>query len=316
MADRLTQTKVLDGCGVSAQTSPDGTVQVAAGGILIENIPYSVTADSSVDILGANPADADLPRVDLIQVDDTDTVSVTVGTPTEPDQTGYVTEPDRDYTQVLLAGVYVAAGVTTITADDVFDRRDFALIHTSPYRVSGRWYIPEAAAFASGASFSTTDTLVAMPFFTAKQFDIQALGFRLTSSSANSGCVVRLGVYSDDGAGGLALLVDAGTVAVDSGAGTGSKTASVSTTLTPGWWWLACALQGMTSGVVQFLEFSQNANAAFFGISPVGMSDMNPLTSKEIGAVSQASVTGAFPDTLTSVAYSQQRVPVVGVQAA
>jgi hypothetical protein len=98
---------------VAPQGTPDMTVSVTAGVILFDNVPVPVAAVAALTIGAAH---ATLPRWDFVQVDSTGVVTVLAGTPTAPDSLGMVPPPTIDTTKIVLASVYVAAAVTTITA--------------------------------------------------------------------------------------------------------------------------------------------------------------------------------------------------------
>lgn len=116
---------VVSGCAVTAQGSPNMTVAVAAGEVIIAGTKKTVTA-GNVTITTANATN---PRFDLICVDSTGTKSAVAGTaaanPEFPDPAG----------KVVLASVYVPANDTTIASDQITDKR----VSVIPWmRVSGR----------------------------------------------------------------------------------------------------------------------------------------------------------------------------------
>jgi hypothetical protein len=123
VTDLMVDHGVLTGCQVAAQSSPDGTVQIAAGSVLNANITGPVAAVSSFDILGGHPADATNDRFDVISVDNTGTPNLTVGTPATPPA-----EPDTS--DVPAANVYIYSQASpshtgTITAGVIQDVRRF-----------------------------------------------------------------------------------------------------------------------------------------------------------------------------------------------
>jgi hypothetical protein len=107
------QNGVVIGCAVTAQGSPDMTVAVAAGSVIVRELVASVTA-GNVTITTANATN---PRFDLICVDSAGTKSTVAGTaaasPVFPDPAG----------KVVLAAVYVPANDTTINANQITDKR-------------------------------------------------------------------------------------------------------------------------------------------------------------------------------------------------
>lgn len=295
MTEQLVQRTVLVGCEVTAQGTPDMTVALSAGAVLFDNAPVTVAADTSISITAA---DADLDRYDIITVDSAGASAVQDGTPG-------VEGPDVDMTSLLgLAIIKVAAGVTEITTDDITDVRDFAIVHISPYRVSGLWYGPEGT-LTSLAGWTNNDMFL-VPFFTGKDFAIQKIGVSLLSAGT-AGSKGRLGIYRDDGNGALTLLVDAGQVALDTGSG--EMSASTSQTLAPGWWWFACAFQSLgasTPGLTALVST---------GYGPVGRSSLPtgaPVTAA--GGMKQAGVSGGLPTNPSSLVYAVQS-PQIWVQA-
>lgn len=105
---------VLSGCAVTAQGSPDMTVAVASGVVRVNTKRVSVTG-ANVTITAA---DASNPRIDLIVVNDSGTLSCTAGTASATPKA-----PDIPANSVLLAVVYVPATDTTIATNQITDMR-------------------------------------------------------------------------------------------------------------------------------------------------------------------------------------------------
>jgi hypothetical protein len=105
---------ILSGCAVTAQGSPNMTVAVAAGLVLIAGA-LVVVASGNVTI-GA--ADATNPRFDLVVVNNAGTKSVTAGTPAANPKA-----PDIPADSVLLATVYVPANDTTIESAQIIQKQ-------------------------------------------------------------------------------------------------------------------------------------------------------------------------------------------------
>lgn len=103
---------LLYGCNVAAQGTPDGTVKMAAGSVMFDE-PVPIAAVDPIDILGSNPADPDQDRYDAITVDETDTLTVLVGTPGVPGAVGDLTGLHQT------ALVKVRAAATEIDAADI-----------------------------------------------------------------------------------------------------------------------------------------------------------------------------------------------------
>lgn len=106
-------TGVISGCAVTAQGSPDMTVAVARGEVMVNG--------ERLQVVGGNvtitTADGSNPRFDLICVDSSGAKSAVAGTPAaEP------VFPD-DGGKLVLATVYVPASDTTIASNQIYDRR-------------------------------------------------------------------------------------------------------------------------------------------------------------------------------------------------
>lgn len=216
---------VVSGCAVTAQSTPDMTVAVAAGVARVNGANVTVSA-GNVTITTANATN---PRIDLIVVNSSGTKSATAGTAAANPKA-----PDIPASSVLLAMVYVPANQTTITNSLITDKR--AVIPTIP--AEGR---PAAASISSVVlpgveinaiatdSFGTGNILY-MPIYVAAPMTFGSMVLEVTTAGA-AGATARMGVYNADvNLQPTSLVVDAGTVATDS---TGVKTATVSTTTLP-----------------------------------------------------------------------------------
>mgnify|MGYP000861097264 CR=1 FL=1 len=107
-------TGVVSGCAVTAQTTPDMTLAVAAGSIKVANAIVSV-ASGNVTITTAHASN---PRFDLVVVDNTGAKSVTAGT-----AAASPVFPAIPANSVVLAAVYVPANDTAINSNQIIDKR-------------------------------------------------------------------------------------------------------------------------------------------------------------------------------------------------
>lgn len=107
---------VLTGCAVTAQGSPDMTVAVAAGKVAPDTGYATVSAGNAT----ITSADGTHPRIDLITAAANGTRTVTAGTPAAAPL-----PPDIPSGHILLAYVYVPAGISTIDSTRISDRRLF-----------------------------------------------------------------------------------------------------------------------------------------------------------------------------------------------
>ena len=292
---QLSVTSPVTGCVISQRgAGANMSVDVAAGSVLVGNVAASVAAVN--EAIAA--ADATYDRIDAVVADSTGAVSVLTGDLAGnylPDTTGYavlgtvyvLNQADPNYT-----GTIVAAYITSTNT------ASYALVHTSPYKVSNLWY-PPIAAGSSDNDIGGLNNMLLQPLFVGKTLPVKAIGFGLKTNYA-AAAVVRLGVYSDDGAGNLTLLVDAGTVATSSGAGASLLTAAISQTLTPGWWWLAIVQQvnHTTGAIYEFATLPE---------SPLGISD--PLGTNVTGYMF-AGVSGALPTNPAVIASTWRNVGV------
>jgi len=109
---------VISGCAVTAQTPAAMAVDVALGVIRIGGSDVDVAAGS----VNITAADATRMRIDIIVVNNAGTKSAVDGT---WDATDNPLMPAIPANSVLLAGVFVPAAATTITSDEVIDKRVF-----------------------------------------------------------------------------------------------------------------------------------------------------------------------------------------------
>lgn len=114
IASGSAMTGVVSGCAVTAQGTPDMTVAVASGTVAVLGTTASVTS-GNVTITAAH---ATLPRFDLVVSNSSGTKSAVAGT-----ASSNPVFPAIPASSVLLAAVYVAAAVTTITSGTITDKR-------------------------------------------------------------------------------------------------------------------------------------------------------------------------------------------------
>lgn len=105
---------VLSGCACTPQGSPDMTVAVAKGAVLSNGVLRPVTAGN----VTIGTADGTHPRIDLIVVNSSGTKAVRAGTAAAAPK-----PPARTANDVVLAQVFVPASDTTISGNQIVDRR-------------------------------------------------------------------------------------------------------------------------------------------------------------------------------------------------
>jgi hypothetical protein len=118
----LSGTGVLSGCAVTAQSTPDMTVQVGSGSITLAGTQSNVSG-GTVSISAADPSNS---RFDMIVASVSGAVSAVTGTPGSG--SGLVF-PDPGV-NVVLATVYVPAGITSIQTVQITDKR---VLLAAPY---------------------------------------------------------------------------------------------------------------------------------------------------------------------------------------
>lgn len=167
------------------------------------------------------------------------------------------------------------------------------------YRTGGTFYY--APAFAAGGNVALVqNTMYAMPFFvpvTTIFGNISVVTTGVASSTA------RLGIYSDTGGVPNALVLDAGSVAT---ATFGQKTIAISQSLTPGWYWLAVAVQGAAGNL--------NSAGANTNVGP--MPSTSPYVNGPITGYSQTGVSGALPSPWGATKTDTSRCPIVWIAPA
>jgi hypothetical protein len=114
LVSALNGTAIVSGCAVTAQGSPNMTVAVASGVVIIAGTRASVTG-ANVTITTANGTH---PRFDLIVSNGSGTLSATAGTAAEEP-----VFPAIPGSSVVLAAVYVPASDTTIATNQITDKR-------------------------------------------------------------------------------------------------------------------------------------------------------------------------------------------------
>lgn len=105
---------VLSGAGVTAQGSPDLTVAVASGTVIIAGAAVSVSSGNLSIAAGGSTN----PRIDIVSVNSGGTKTVTSGT-----TAANPAPPAIPASSVLLAMVYVPALDTTIESNQITDKR-------------------------------------------------------------------------------------------------------------------------------------------------------------------------------------------------
>lgn len=157
-------------------------------------------------------------------------------------------------------------------------------------QISGKYYTSPFAVL--GANTANNEVLKAMPLIIGTKGTIDRLGCNVSIVGQN-GCTVRLGLYADTGSFKPgALLVDAGTVAADAGAGTGNKEITVSVPVDPGIYWMAAVSQGGSITAPTLLGYTPQV--------PWVANDSLGFISSNCGSWGVSAVSGGLPDPFTT----------------
>jgi hypothetical protein len=118
------RTGVVSGCAVTAQGTPDMTVAVAAGLVMVEGKIVSVSAGNlTISATAANP------RTDLIVVDNTGAKSVVAGTAAASPGPYFPSIPANSVVLALVATTPDDPTTTTINSNQIVDKRQMVSAH-------------------------------------------------------------------------------------------------------------------------------------------------------------------------------------------
>lgn len=223
--------RVVSGCAVTAQSTPNMTVAVASGTVLIDGAQVAVTAGN----VTITTADTVHPRFDLIVADSSGTLSAVAGTPASE-----AVFPAVPSSKVALASVYVPANATTVGNSQIVDKRVPPLTTPLPY-LSGQAYTQFQVI--NGASVSA-NSLYAICFYARTSAVMAKVGLAVQGADATHPGI-HLGVYADNGSlypG--ALLADDNTASAATSQNA-AFTAAINVSVTGGKvYWLAVLFEG------------------------------------------------------------------------
>lgn len=186
---------VLTGCAVTAQGTPDMTVAVAVGTILVSGVKAEVTAGN----VTITTADATNPRIDLIVVSNAGVKSATAGTAAASPKA-----PAIPASSVLLAMVYVPAADTTIASNQITDKRvnlGYPKIPRGRVRSAGGGAttfngVPGLMFAGQSTMVQVANRLQYIPFFVEHPVTIDRISFEVTTLIAASN--VNVGIFHAD----------------------------------------------------------------------------------------------------------------------
>ena len=106
-----------------------------------------------------------------------------------------------------------------------------------PYSAGKYYSSPNINALTTLAL--SANTLYGIPFLVPALVTATSINIEVTTQSAGNN--LRMGIYNDSSGAPGSLVLDAGTVSLT---GTGGKAITISQSLSPGWYWLACVTNG------------------------------------------------------------------------
>lgn len=188
---------VVSGCAVTQQGTPNMTVQVSSGVVVVGGVVKDV---SSVASLALGAADATNPRFDLISVSNAGVVSVVAGT-----AAGEPVFPAIPANSIILAAIYVPAAETAIVTNRITDKRVLIsladldrggqVFNVKAYGAVGDGSADDTAAISAAltAAMAVKGTLFfpAGTFKTTGDYDLSNQA-GLTIRGEGSGSIIRL----------------------------------------------------------------------------------------------------------------------------
>lgn len=184
---------------------------------------------------------------------------------------------------LLLAGSYGTAG-QVLQSNGTGVTPSWVTPNGAVNMASGYYYGP--AGSQAGATM-TLNRMTLVPLYVPLSTTFTRIAAYTSTSVAGS--TARLGIYTST-SGGLpnALVIEAGSI---SGSGTGSKSITISQTLSAGLYWLACAGQ---STAPAFRSLNAATQYVAQGTVSVGL-DSNPMSGFYVDSIS-----GALPSTVST----------------
>ena len=171
------------------------------------------------------------------------------------------------------AGATGATGATGAAGANGYAWNNFA---------SGFYYYSQGGSQTNATPF--TNVLTFLPFSTAVSKTFNQISVRVNTGVTNS--TVRLGIYNNSSSGVPGTLIyDSGSIA--SATSASNPSATISQTLAPGNYWLACVVQTAAS------SFQCKGSTVFVPGVPYTSTPANSA----VQGLAQSSVTGALPST-------------------
>lgn len=241
---------LVDGFEVTENSGgADMSVDVADGVVSTSGILIPITGGNEA-IAAADPDD---PRFDLVIIDSG--ISIVTGTPAPAPAFPAVVPSDS----VLLAAVFVPAADTTISDDQIVDKRFLssdatpfpALLTLDPFGTPNTaWGIDPGTPYTDPTRQNITpivDDIYFEPFVVPRRMSLDALAIQVETGTGTGGDEARLGIYRAEGVlsghNPFGLILDAGTVPINA-AGFQTLT-GLAQELPPGNYWKAIVYESV-----------------------------------------------------------------------
>lgn len=158
-----------------------------------------------------------------------------IGFSSAGNMTKKVYDPDKD-------GLIALAQLVSAVCSETEALALIAAVAPFKYiKVSARTYMVPGWGFSAGSTDAlTTGRILFIPIYIAETFTFDRIAIDVTVAGAG-GTKARLGIYNYSDGLPTSLVLDAGTVAVDS---TGDKELTIDQELTPGYYFLALVCDG------------------------------------------------------------------------
>lgn len=175
-------------------------------------------------------------------------------------------------------------------------------MYTGGY-VSGRYYTPPIGG-GNGTFAQTANVVYFFPFIASITSTWDRAVFEVTTAGANANA--RMAIYTSVNGKPSALVTDAGTLAIS---GTGVKLTTISTTLSPGVYWLALVID--TAGwTVSGYAFTQTGIWWATGVTSLSLPDFQLSATFTLGAYPSTAFTGA----MGVATYANAAVPILALR--